>query len=279
MSKSRILYLDVVKVIAITLVCIGHAPILVTLSHDSVLHDWIYSFHMPLFMLVSGFFSYGSLNKIPCWKLIIKKAKQLIIPALFVSFLRDGLSIAVTCGRVSSYDLWMNMLVGLWFLRTLFACYAYVAIAKTFHASDSRLCILSIALVFLFPHAYTLDFRWLLPFFWLGYFMHKRYSRLEHKRLIITISATIIFIFFGRHLPHEVLTGNLLLHHPDIVLWQYLTALSGSLAIISITYYAVKFFGGGHVVQKNSRYRNSYTWHLCTTDINFRSSAQEYSPY
>ena len=62
-ATKRIVYLDVVKFIAIWLVCIGHSYSIVTMKHSSILYQWIYSFHMPLFMLVSGYLFYGSIRK------------------------------------------------------------------------------------------------------------------------------------------------------------------------------------------------------------------------
>lgn len=71
--KQRILYLDLVKFIAITLVCIGHSYPL-TIGNESYFRSVIYSFHMPLFMLICGYFSISSFSK--TFKVFLKqKAK------------------------------------------------------------------------------------------------------------------------------------------------------------------------------------------------------------
>ena len=59
MSKERIKSIDFCKGIAILLVVLGHAT---EHTNASLSYDWlykyIYSFHMPLFMFISGFVSY-----------------------------------------------------------------------------------------------------------------------------------------------------------------------------------------------------------------------------
>lgn len=61
MVSNRIESLDFVKFVAILLVCIGHCYAKVP-ALESSLHSIIYSFHMPLFMLVCGYFSVRSLE-------------------------------------------------------------------------------------------------------------------------------------------------------------------------------------------------------------------------
>lgn len=45
----RILWIDLLKGIGIILVVVGHV------YHNSIIYDWIYSFHMPLFFFAAGF--------------------------------------------------------------------------------------------------------------------------------------------------------------------------------------------------------------------------------
>lgn len=91
--KPRILYLDVAKAIAITLVCVGHATYLMTLRGPSTLYNWIYAFHMPLFMLLSGYFSLNAFKK-GAKDFFLQKIRQLIIPAIAISVLTVGIYIS-----------------------------------------------------------------------------------------------------------------------------------------------------------------------------------------
>ena len=40
-GSNRIIYLDVVKFLAIWMVCIGHSYLLVDMSRESILNNWI----------------------------------------------------------------------------------------------------------------------------------------------------------------------------------------------------------------------------------------------
>ena len=79
---TRILALDVLKCFAIFLVLWGHGIQHLTTGEceDNYLFRWIYSFHMPLFMLVAGFLSIKS-SELPFFSFLGKKIKQIILPA------------------------------------------------------------------------------------------------------------------------------------------------------------------------------------------------------
>ena len=76
-------------VFATLLVVIGHADI--TLDYkDLWIHKWVYSFHMPLFFLVSGFlFAYthpeNKMKGMRFFPFIWKKVKRLLLPFLFIN--------------------------------------------------------------------------------------------------------------------------------------------------------------------------------------------------
>jgi fucose 4-O-acetylase-like acetyltransferase len=81
MSKTRIEYFDAIKAFAIFLVVYGHTlQYLDKLQTGKCLHDFIYSFHMPLFMVVSGYFASSLQNNI--YPFITKKLRQLILPVI-----------------------------------------------------------------------------------------------------------------------------------------------------------------------------------------------------
>lgn len=76
--KQRDLTVDIMKGIGILLVLIGH----VWRLPDGI-HQTIYSFHMPMFFIVAGYFS-KSYNEVDnCWKAIQSYAKRLILPFVF----------------------------------------------------------------------------------------------------------------------------------------------------------------------------------------------------
>lgn len=76
----RLPWPDVLKCFAIFLVILGH----VVASYDSrgyaaPVNRWIYSFHMPLFMMLSGLFFKYALSK-PFKTMLRGKSMQLLVP-------------------------------------------------------------------------------------------------------------------------------------------------------------------------------------------------------
>ena len=58
--KNRIIAFDLIKLFAIFLVIEGHCTqhLLSSFEYDEPVYVYIYSFHMPLFMFLSGYFSF-----------------------------------------------------------------------------------------------------------------------------------------------------------------------------------------------------------------------------
>ncbi len=75
-KKERIEWIDTARGIGILLVILGHFDGLGKIT------VWIYSFHLPLFLFLSGFLSKNNLS--PC-DFIKKKVKTLIVPYIFLS--------------------------------------------------------------------------------------------------------------------------------------------------------------------------------------------------
>lgn len=79
-DNGRLAFIDIAKGILIILVVMGHiAP------GDTVLHHYIFWFHMPAFLLISGFFIKSTFV---FKEEMEKKLKRLMIPYLFFRY--DG---------------------------------------------------------------------------------------------------------------------------------------------------------------------------------------------
>ena len=88
-KSNRSLYLDIVKGFAIILVVYGHCIqwhsdeyVSRSLFYSDELYRIIYSFHMPLFMLVSGYLFYGSVVR-HSWRHNLKtRFSKLLLPVV-----------------------------------------------------------------------------------------------------------------------------------------------------------------------------------------------------
>lgn len=183
---ARIGFLDVAKAYAIVLVIWGH---LIQQTNpgfwDNGVFSFIYSFHMPLFFLLSGMFL-GKLFSLTFLQALKKRAVQLLLPAATISLL----NLVVRCLLGSAYlsigsiaSAIVNMA---WFCRTLFGCSIITYLAKKWFKTDVRACIGSILLVHLIPNIDFCAFKMFLPFLWSGYFLMK------HKDWIFGNAAKIL---------------------------------------------------------------------------------------
>lgn len=82
-KRERIDYLDIAKGIGMLLVVIGHVDYV-----DAPIRNYIFSFHMPLFLFVSGMLLWYKQEEQKKWSVLIgKKARNLLLPYFLFSFL------------------------------------------------------------------------------------------------------------------------------------------------------------------------------------------------
>lgn len=129
MPTSRILYLDVLKLFAIYLVLWGHAIMHFQPDYEqSYIFQTIYSFHMPLFMMLSGYFASSSMS-LGIREFFPKKFRQLLLPCISWGVL---CWLVITSGLIEGWfhlELnglfagWLGIVDNFWFLKSCFICY------------------------------------------------------------------------------------------------------------------------------------------------------------
>ena len=206
MKKNNHL-MSLLSVWGIFLVVLGHSgfeePII--LSKLSGLHSWIYSFHMPLFFLISGFlFSLTNpeLKKACTGEFVWKKIKRLMVPYFVlgsiifaIKYALSGLSHATREFTVANF---FKMFViptasystigHLWYVFTLFFIFLLVLgliCIRLLSVDRIKLCIVMIGLwllCFLLPGIKMLNLTSILyyaPFFVLGILLQRDYQSLS----------------------------------------------------------------------------------------------------
>ena len=115
--KKRIGWIDSLRGIAMFFVIFGHA----FYRRNNKIRNYIYSFHMPAFMAISGYLAFRPSKKSDKGSLlssIIRRFRQLIIPfvlwTLLLLLIKTGLSVGV----IKDYFFYPDK--GLWFLWVLF---------------------------------------------------------------------------------------------------------------------------------------------------------------
>ena len=112
-TSNRLIFWDILKGIAILLVVVGH-QIQYTCNNDAyidnALFKFIYGMHMSLFMLISGYFFYFSIQRHSIKDIILTRCRQCLIPIATVTiatqFLRFDFVLCHFFDRLTGTGLW-----------------------------------------------------------------------------------------------------------------------------------------------------------------------------
>ena len=257
-NSERLVYLDIAKGIGIILVVIGHcipdASSLTGISNPyfKLMHQIIYSFHMPLFFFIAGFFvntqkfSVSSPYLQKTYLFIRKKFNRLIVPYLFVGLCYLPLKLAFSQFANRPYhinNLW-KIIIGinpdgeLWFLYSLFMINVLVAVVFKFKVSLWKIMAALLAMLSPFCHIIT---NYLL------YFLIGMYIRENEENWIYKFSSFFIVICLALFF-----SGNYALYlYPRYSVWiKILTSLSG----IVLCLWTAKMIGNNsHVLSRGLR--------------------------
>jgi fucose 4-O-acetylase-like acetyltransferase len=198
--RGRNLSADGLKGFAILLVVLGHV-ISVTIPNysDNFVFILIYSFHMPLFMLISGYLAYGRIGGMGKW--LQRKFFGLITPyvsftlILFFVIPKLPLTVENVIFALASYTIW--------FMPTLFLCFCVLAIAilatkKHYQYLALFLLLAIIPLAYNYPYAVFLF--WYSLFVLLGYAAAKWKNQLNkaNKYFLVILFPLLIILFYLR---------------------------------------------------------------------------------
>lgn len=192
---ERHAYFDNAKLFLIFLVVFGHMiQPFVSQSHNiETLYTWLYTFHMPAFIFIAGFFAKGSGNI----AYVIKLAKKLIIPYLIFQVIYTGYYFLIGKSNWLTdhifYPHW-----SLWFLFSLFCWHILLIGYKKLHPvlGISIAVILGIIIGYFDQVGHTFSLSRTIVFF--PYFLIGYWASMKHidwlKNKYVKISAIVILI-------------------------------------------------------------------------------------
>lgn len=239
--NGRIIWLDIVKLFAILLVVYGHCIQQFDGNYlESSLFVAIYSFHMPLFMMLSGYML--DYDKLLNWKGVLsKRLYQLIFPSIFWLTIVYVIKNALDISQLSlSRTLWY----GLWFLKSLFVCTILLVVPQQIfrhkYISLTISLILSQMTVFI-PHLWFLQLNVMLPSLVAGMFVKDIFVKSKKQTAIITIVSFIVFLVLLHSFDKDILYPDMFLLLSDNWIDQYYTQLykviigiSGGISILGL---------------------------------------------
>lgn len=258
--KDKNLLISFLQVFGIILVVIGHSFVGSGHQNDIFIRKWIYSFHMPLFIFISGYLlrygiecKKGAMSDISLWGkkgFVYKKILRLLVPYLAISCIAYFPKAILSSFAIRSMDIsfigFMKMLlypcnniVGpLWFLPTLFLIFIIVVLVGCFVKGNRRslqFLVVGVLLIHLFNPFHNIMFLYISGvFFYLFYFIFGYYF--YYEKLGKTIAAYPIFFALLTFLLSVVL-----LFLP--VFWgkEVLTSVNGIFMSIALGYLYVNY--------------------------------------
>ncbi len=240
--SQRIGYIDTAKLIGLALVCFCHIP-----HTEGDFHIWAYSFHMPLFFLLSGLFFRPE-------KFSLKStAMQLLIPFFFFNILIGCLPTLINLILYRQlvapdihFDEWLMSKYTIgpsWFLVSLFCIRVVCHYVHRWTHGVIGIVVLSIVAILLFVFTYDAKFWQVLslgstvlglPFYVIGYLLKDSFAKtVSFGGLWLTIALVILSVLavFNEQVGmHENSYGK------NILLF-FIFALTGSFSIVRLSQY------------------------------------------
>lgn len=241
-------YWDIVRGVAILLVILGHALFVAKGTNDPV-HVFIYSFHMPLFMIISGYFFHHSL-KHPTKFIIWKRFFQLAVPVFLVGTIDWIIGyLDLTLPLKENLLNWFTRIIQtLWFLQALFIGSMIVLAGNRLFHKKAWIFYLAVFIVFLLTpdKLQQSGTKAMFPFFVAGVYLHQlapKYMVIIRKNEIALLCICLL-LFVGLLIPFRFAmtyyTSGVYIFNPDFTpgtllyynFYRILIGCTGSAAIL-----------------------------------------------
>lgn len=209
-GNQRILYWDVIKCFAIFTVVWGHC---IEFLQPDTSKGWsdpvaarIMSFHMPLFMTVSGYFA-RSVFKACVWETIAKKGRQLLLPSVSLYFL-----IGMCLIFLRHKEFWQGLtsllgycIVSFWFLKALFIYYVLTCAGIHLWRRNAVYVVVPIILGVFLPvewldYAHSIS---MYPYFVIGLLLYRHETWFFSHQKAIFVITTLIYLFLTNLYPTQ----------------------------------------------------------------------------
>lgn len=258
-SHNKLLYF--IRGIAIVLVLLGHCIqygsgekyLETEMFFENLVFKFIYSFHMPLFMLVSGYLFYFTVNKYSLKQLMVNRIQRIIIPIMMWGSVSEGIIILKNIIRENQLtihsvgiDYVMTSLFNLWFLWAIFYCSIAVIIIRKLFKDNIIIYILVLLLTLILPDNLNMHmYKYMYPYFIISYLFNKHqdkiiifFSRFKDKLLILISSLIYISLFVSYQHDSYIYTTGITLLGKNIKyqlvtdLYRWIIGLVGSIFVI-----------------------------------------------
>lgn len=213
-SKERDYYFDNLKFLLIIIVVIGHSiePLVNSNMNLKAVYVFIYTFHMPLFILVSGYFS----KNINTDKYILKIARKILIPYFIFQILYFLFFHFVMNNHAIKFTLFTPYWI-MWFLLSLFIWKLVLPYFVKLKFPLLLSIVLAISAGYIDQIGYFMSFSRTItffPFFLLGYYLNKSHLeklytlKIKMLSIIVLICGFLVINFFTPRIYYGWLYGS-----------------------------------------------------------------------
>lgn len=240
--KERDYTIDSIKGFAILLVVWGHSIQFIKKDGLSFFENGmfiiIYSFHMPLFMMISGYLFYYSLYRLSTHTIITKRFLQLIIPSI-AWFILESLII----GRnINFSNIKYGAVFPFWFLSALFAISVTYAICHMLNNKFAGVIFTAIFVISLMcGDEWNMDrIKFMAPYFLIGVLSHNFHEIISQKKHYIGITSVCLWIvtliFWNREF--YIYITKMSYHNTDawgqtyIILYRFIAGFAGCFSVV-----------------------------------------------
>lgn len=191
--KERETLIDIVRGFAMVCVVLGHCiqeGSGLVFSEEALyfqdrVYQFLYSFHMPLFMLISGYLAWKSVsraeNSVDRWQLICRRCFYLVVP-IWGWGLIDQINIYIQ-NQIKDYQLLpryllhnaiVHILTNLWFLWAILICFLLVCLMHYSLKDNFYVYVCIFLLMFVTPDGLGLGvYKYMIPYYLIGFYYHK----------------------------------------------------------------------------------------------------------
>ena len=279
---------DIAKGLAIMLVVLGHslqagAGTTQKVS-DGFLYLLIYSFNMPLFAVISGYFFSRTLKKHMPGTNLSGKLKSLLLPVVLIGSILFLVNLWAVPRPVSAgallkeYALTVHKTIwyDLWFLWAILLCSLISLFIHQYLKNSPFAYIVVILLSFVTPDYFNLaGTKFLFPCFAFGLWLSSCWERIREwpdKRLyavsaLLLATFAVLFHWFTDEMQWSstrvYIFSGILGYSPlgliGVNLYRIVTGVCGSLTVISVIYLLLNHFGSDNALARLFIYPGRHT--------------------
>ena len=242
MSKDRVAWVDILKVLGILAIFCGHMG-----KNTGNLYVFVFLYHVPLFFFASGLFA-GKMEGLSFWNVIKKKFNQILLPYFFLAVVNMVVLILLNEADFITYIKYVKQFIwgirnqlpaaAMWFFSCLFCTAIIFDILRRVLKRKSLLLLVSLfsylIAIKLFPNRPDITPSWFFnldsAFYYLIYYtigyvagdlLMGKYSGCEFKlkRLFDVVGVLLLFFYIYTVYMEKAFLGDLMISIPMIGLF------------------------------------------------------------